>query len=211
MKIEKLKLQIGDIPGFITNCYIVSRNQDANECLVIDPADKIDEILAAVGTRKVVAIVLTHRHDDHSAATSQLVEVTGADVYAHELDAQAIMNPQGHYPKFVREKRKPPQITGLLRDGELLVQAGLELKVIHTPGHSIGSICLYSPDDKVLFSGDTLFYGTTGRTDLPTGDARQMHESLRLLAKLDDDVIVYPGHDSNTSIGNERYRALVEY
>ena len=111
----------------------------------------------------------------------------------------------------MREDRQPPKVTDSLQDNDHLELANIQLEVLHTPGHSIGSICLYAARDDVLFSGDTLFCGTTGRTDLPTGDPLAMHQSLVRLSQLPDAVTVYPGHDWTTTIGEERQRALVEY
>jgi glyoxylase-like metal-dependent hydrolase (beta-lactamase superfamily II) len=211
MNIQTLVLQIGKIPGFSTNCYIVSESETADQAIVIDPADQFAQIQDALGKRQVAAIILTHRHDDHTSAASQLVQASAAPIYAHELDVQAIEHPQGHYPSMIAEERNPPVVTNILHDGDVVNIAGVELQVLHTPGHSAGSICLYNAKDAILFSGDTLFYGTTGRTDLASGSPQEMHQSLLRLAELPDNVDIYPGHDRPTTIANERHRALVEY
>ncbi|MDR2107999.1 MAG: MBL fold metallo-hydrolase [Coriobacteriales bacterium] len=211
LKIQTLPLQIGRIFGFITNCYLLAAGSEAQSLVVIDPADGVQRILKAVSGRKVDAIILTHRHADHTAAAAELVQATGAVVYAHELDAPAIQQPEGHYPHFSRESRQPPKVDVLLHDRDRIELADIAFEVLHTPGHSVGSICLYVAAAEALFSGDTLFYGTTGRTDLPTGDAAAMHDSLVRLSALPDCVRVYPGHDQSTTIAAERHRALIEY
>jgi glyoxylase-like metal-dependent hydrolase (beta-lactamase superfamily II) len=193
------------------NCYIAAASEAAEGVIVIDPGDRCEKILAKLAGRQVYAIILTHRHSDHTAAASQLAAATGAPIYAHELDADAIEFPKEHYPKFSPEKREPPKLARRLRDGDVIEHGGIRLEVISTPGHSSGSICLLAREDMILFSGDTLFEGTTGRTDFETGSPAEMHASLRRLAQLDDGVLVLPGHDRPTTIGDERSRALVEY
>jgi glyoxylase-like metal-dependent hydrolase (beta-lactamase superfamily II) len=229
MDIEVLQLQIGDDPHFVTNCYILSGNGgDANASsgsdsapdlvgaggtgvVVIDPADKLEQIIAALAGRAVAAIVLTHRHDDHTGAAAQLAAYSGAPVFAHSDDAAAIERPSGRYPFFGRERRSPPKVTRLLADGDVFEAGGLKLEVMHTPGHSAGSICLLDATAGILFSGDTLFFGTCGRTDLPSGSPTEMHASLRRLSQLPQQTKVYPGHELATTIGAELGRGLSEY
>ncbi|MDR0501065.1 MAG: MBL fold metallo-hydrolase [Coriobacteriales bacterium] len=211
MNIQTLPLQIGRDLSFTTNCYIVSATKNATEVVVIDPADKVEQILAAIRNRKVAAILLTHRHDDHTGAAGELVAATKALVYAHEQDRQAIEQPQGRYPFYSHERRNPPKVSKLLAEGDIVCAAGLNLKVLHTPGHSAGSICFYSDVEKILFSGDTLFCGTCGRTDFASGSPAAMHDSLQRLSKLPPDTKVLPGHDSATTIGAELNRGLSEY
>ncbi|MDR3307287.1 MAG: MBL fold metallo-hydrolase [Coriobacteriales bacterium] len=192
---------------FTTNCYVAAPAPNSARVVVIDPAGELPSILEVIGGRTLAAIIVTHRHDDHLGALKGLVEKTSAPVYAHCLDATAI-----------EERCFPPArdrgtlgLVSRLDEGDTVTCDTLTLTVLHTPGHTIGSMCLYSAPDKLLFSGDTIFRGTTGRTDLPTGSPSEMAQSLIKLSALPDDVTVYPGHDAPTTIAFERTRALVEY
>jgi glyoxylase-like metal-dependent hydrolase (beta-lactamase superfamily II) len=177
---------------------------------LIDAPAQPDLLLQEIGGKELVAIILTHNHFDHVGAAAALVKATGATVYAHELDADIIE--QGSRDTFASvESIEGVKVDVGLKGGEKLDLAGVKFDVLHTPGHSKGSICLLNNEEKVLFSGDTLFKGTTGRTDFAGGSPVQMHDSLIELSKLADDVIVLPGHDAHTTIAAERTRALIEY
>jgi len=168
-----------------TNCYLVTNNQGT---LIIDPGAESEKILKALGDQKVKALVLTHGHYDHVTEAFYLKEKLNCLVMIHKKD-EAMMS----YSTQVRADK-------LLKDGDQL----LVLKVIHTPGHSEGSICLYSEKEKVLFSGDTLFAGNYGRCDLPGSSQREMENSLKRLLTLPPETKVYPGHGQPTTIGKER-------
>ncbi|MDR1082884.1 MAG: MBL fold metallo-hydrolase [Coriobacteriales bacterium] len=202
MRVERVEVQIG--PGFIENCYILSDAADATRVTVVDPGAQVEKIRAAVGDRTVERIVLTHRHYDHVGALAQLVQATGAEVVAHTLDAQAISEPA---PSRLSPARHATPtgvpVTKTVEDGDIIRVGNTQLSVLYTPGHTIGSICLYDDNDHILIAGDTLFRGAVGRTDLPTGNAAQQRESLRKLAQLPGDTKVHPGHDQDTSIGRE--------
>jgi glyoxylase-like metal-dependent hydrolase (beta-lactamase superfamily II) len=153
----------------------------------------------------VDGIVLTHRHFDHIGALGELLERTGAPLYAHSLD-EAIA-PEDSWNEHIAGFRRVymPSITTLVNDGDLIPVGATKLEVIHTPGHTIGSICLYNEVSGVLLAGDTLFFESVGRTDFPTGDVTQQKTSLKRLAQLPDAVVVYPGHDQSTTIGHEKH------
>ncbi len=188
------------------NVYIIS---DAQGTLVVDPSDDAERILAALGDRKLDAIVITHGHWDHTGAACELREKTGAPVIASVDDASWIENPEERYAGI---KGTACSVDRRVKSGDVIKTGGMEWKVIETPGHSPGSICLFLIPQfgnhkdglPVLISGDTLFAGCTGRTDFEGGSVAQMAASMKKLAKLPDDVVVLPGHNSPTTIGNER-------
>ena len=173
-----------------TNTYILSNDTDA---LVIDPGYEADAILDALQGRTLKAIVLTHGHFDHVGAVKELVAETGCDVYIHPA-----------------ESAMPPMMTAgqlyythTYGEGDTISPvSGIELHVLHTPGHTPGSVCLLWKDQ--MFSGGTLFEGSCGRVDLPGGDPRVMMESLRRLASLQADYHVHPGHGGSTTLAQEK-------
>ena len=179
-------MKIGPIQ---TNCYIISDN---NEALVIDPGFDIDQILPLLKDTTVNAIVLTHGHFDHVTEAFLLQAKTKAPVLIHEKDETMMA-----FTNKMKANR-------LLKDGDVITVGNEKFVVIHTPGHSSGSICLYNEKEKLLFSGDTLFYGTYGRTDLPGSSQKEMEKSLKKLLKLPENVKVYPGHGRETTIGDEQ-------
>lgn len=196
------RLEVG---SFATNCYIV--NSDVSrEGIIIDPGDEAGCILKEVDHAglNIRVIVLTHGHSDHTSALKDVKEATGAQIAIHTDDVGTLK--QKLLSVFMGTGFKsPPSPDWLLNDGDTISIRGIELAVLHTPGHSRGSICLLG--DGVLFSGDTLFNCGIGRSDLPGsgGNQEQLIESIhnRLLV-LDDDTKVYPGHGSDTTIGTER-------
>jgi glyoxylase-like metal-dependent hydrolase (beta-lactamase superfamily II) len=188
-----------------TNCYIIS-NEIAKEAIVIDPADKAVAIEQYLKANDLVCkgILLTHGHFDHILAASELAGDTHAKIHIHEAEAELAENPDlNASAQFRREYSLIPDV--LLKDNEVLPMAGFTVKVIHTPGHTAGGACYYFTELGVLFSGDTLFLESVGRTDLPSGNGRTLVESIRSkLMLLEDQVKVYPGHGNPTTIGYER-------
>lgn len=179
-------LPVGELQ---TNCYIISKD---NEALVIDPGAEIDRILRELKDLKVKYIVLTHGHYDHVTEAFSLKEKVKAPVIVHEKDeVMMIMTTQ-----------QKADLT--VKSGDKLDLKGLTLTVLHTPGHSAGSMCLYSEKEKMLFSGDTLFAGCYGRTDLPLGSQTEMENSLKRILALPGDIKVFPGHGPATTIAQEK-------
>lgn len=188
-----------------TNCYIVT-NEDTKEGLIIDPSDQAADIKARIQELEItpVAILLTHGHFDHIMAAKDLKETYHIPVLAGEKE-KAMLEDYNLNGTLSVGRNYTLSADRLLKDGEELTLGGLKIKVIHTPGHTAGSVCYYFEKEKVLLSGDTLFLESVGRTDMPTGNTHDLLESLnRKLMLLPDDVIVYPGHGDKTAIGYEK-------
>ena len=186
-----------------TNVHILG-DARTREAIAIDTATPslawiADELAARDWTLKL--IVSTHGHWDHIGDNAAVASHTGADIAVHALDRERLTDPQPLWAPFDIVPSVPAvdlAERGVIRFGEL------RLTVLHTPGHTEGSVCLLAGDEGLLFSGDTLFAGAWGRTDLPGGDDRAMAESLARLSGLEDQVRVFPGHGRDTTIGAER-------
>lgn len=189
-----------------TNCYVVS-NEDTKEAIVIDPAEhagKIIKVLEKEGAA-LKAILLTHGHFDHMTAANGLREKTGAKLYAHEAEAELLKTPELNLSVAFTGMPVSTEADVLVKDGEVLALAGMELKVIHTPGHTKGGCCYLLENQGILFSGDTLFQRTIGRTDFPTGDYQTLLDSIRKrLFVLNEEIKVLPGHNDTTTIAYEK-------
>ena len=176
-----------------TCCYILSQ-EHAKECIVIDPGDEPDRILQAAGERKIAAILLTHGHFDHIGAVSALKQ-DGTRLLVHELDAPMLQDPDLNVSRLLDFRSvTAPAATGLLHEGDRLILAGLSVEVLHTPGHTPGSVCFLIEGH--LFTGDTLFEHGWGRTDLPGGDEQALFASLRRLMPMVRTVPFHPGHNA---------------
>ena len=188
------------------NCSIVGDEQ-SREAIVIDPGDDIEEILEIVRRHALTVkqIVVTHAHIDHVGGAMKLKKATGAAILLNENDLEQIRILPEQADWIGVPDPGAVTIDSALRDGHAVRVRGIEANVMHTPGHTQGSVCLYVPAEKLLLAGDTLFAGSIGRTDLPGGDFRQIIRSLhgRVLA-LPDETRVIPGHGPETTIGEER-------
>ena len=194
------KLELGP---FATNCYIVG-SESGREGMIIDPGDKAEQILKKVESMglDIKLIVLTHGHIDHIGGLKKIKEATGAEVAIHADDARSLRK-QPLSIIFGLFYPTPPPPDRLLNDGDSVDVGDLHFEVLHTPGHTPGGICLLG--EGVVFSGDTLFNCSVGRTDLPGGSYDKLMGSIQTkLMMLPDDTIVYPGHGGETTIGAER-------
>lgn len=179
-----------------TNCYVVT-DENALVCAVIDPGDESNTILDYIEDNKLSckAILITHAHFDHVSAVNAMLEATGAELYMCEKDLELAKT--GASGRFT-----PPENTHFYKDGDEVKVAGLTFKVMETPGHTPGGVTLICGD--ALFTGDTLFRGSCGRTDLPGGDMRAELRSLKRIASLEGDYEVYPGHAESSMLSIER-------
>ena len=188
-----------------TNCYFVYR-ENSDKVLVFDPADHGEKIEAALGQHGLhtAAILLTHGHFDHAGAAEELADKYQISIYAHEAERETLEDPGLNLCGMIGE-HKVYRADIFVKDEEVLNLAGFSIRVFFTPGHTIGGCCYYIADEKILFSGDTLFQESVGRTDFPRGSASDLIRAIReKLMPLPDDVTVYTGHDESTLIGYER-------
>ena len=194
-----------------TNCYFL-KNKETGELLIIDPADAPEKIFQKVEEMqgRPVGILLTHGHYDHILAAPAVKEQYQIKIYAcaqeQEMLREPSMNMSGYGGKSTSIK---PDV--LLHDLEVFTAAGFSIQMLHTPGHTPGSCCYYLKEEGVLFSGDTLFYGSVGRTDFEGGSTADIVRSLhKLVDNLPEETEVFPGHDASTTIGYEkRYNPFV--
>lgn len=188
------------------NCYILSCDK-TGEAVVIDPGGVTSEMTRHLESRgqKVVFIICTHGHYDHIGGVSEIRKQCGAPVLIHADDRDMLVNPRKYVPflgMMLPDMAEPERI---LAGGEVLKVGGLTLKILHTPGHTKGSISIVVMEEELVFTGDTLFMEGVGRTDLPGGSTAQLTSSIKeKLFTLPDKTTVYPGHGPQTDIGYEK-------
>lgn len=196
-----INLAVGQLQ---TNCYIVY-SENTKDCIIIDPGDEAQRILSTVDENnlKVKYIVLTHGHFDHIGAVREVQNATGALVVIHKDDASYLADGRRNLSSYIGIKQDEVKADKLLSDGDTIEVGDMVFKVIHTPGHTPGGICILK--DNLLFTGDTLFDSSIGRTDFPYGSLPQLIESIKnKLYTLDADYVVYPGHEGKTTLDKER-------
>lgn len=193
------------LPVCAMNCYLAI-NEKTNESIIIDPGSAPERIKAGVeqsGTTPV-AILLTHGHFDHAGAAADIAKTYNIQVYAFEGERETLESPEINLSIMMGA----PEVYNadvFLKDEQEIDLAGLSVKCLYTPGHTPGGCCFYFPNEDIVFTGDTLFCGSVGRTDFPGGSMSQLVGGIKSkLMVLPDDTICYPGHESATTIGEER-------
>lgn len=200
------RLKLNTALGEPTNCYIVE-DEETKETMVIDPGGepkKIIEMLDTLGINELKYIYLTHCHGDHFGGIIELKNKKGGKILIHRDDAEGLYNPSISLTYYIGMDDIQLEADSRVDEADTIHLGKMQFKVIHTPGHTKGGTCLYCKEQALLFSGDTLFKGTWGRTDLPTSNFPQIIASItNKLATLPDDTIVYPGHGKSTRIKEE--------
>lgn len=185
------------------NCHLI---WDKNKhCLVVDPGDDCNRILEVIEMHhlSVKKIILTHGHYDHVGAVNELKKATGAIVISHEEEKELILNPDLSLARYISPDFSIPQVDSYVKEGDVISAGNLSLTVMHTPGHTQGGMCLYGHG--ILFSGDTVFYGTLGRWDFPTGNLSKLgHSIIHKIFTLPEDTVIYSGHGPKTTVGEEK-------
>lgn len=190
--------------NFATNTYLIYDEKTFDGVLIdlADNVDKIQEFQESLNI-KLMYLILTHCHADHIAGLKKLKKIyPDIKILIHELDAPSLIKDEINLCSMLETELNFIEADRTLKDGDVISVSDMKLKVIHTPGHTAGSISILIED--ALFSGDTLFKGTHGRTDMPTGNFADILASLKKLMELPDNTIVYPGHENSTMIGEER-------
>ena len=193
--LRDMKIIAYSLGSYFTNCYLVY-DENAGKACLIDPAVYDDEIINVISSKGLTLeyIILTHGHFDHILGADGFRDKTGAEIAVYELETE--------YLDFLEDDEKFSADI-LLKDDDTLTFGGISLKVMHTPGHSKGSCCFICGDEKVMFSGDTLFKGTIGRYDLYGGDYDTLMESLQKIKSIKENYMVYPGHGDSTTLAYE--------
>lgn len=198
-KIDVKCLPVGE---FRENCYLVV-NTGTRECLIVDPGEEGERIIRAAQAYRPAAVLLTHAHWDHIGAVDAVCGHFGIPLYVHEADAPKLTdsakNVARQFGYDVTVSARPI----MLRGGETLSLAGMDLRVLHTPGHSAGSVCYLLPGAQGVLTGDTLFAHGYGRTDFADGSFHDLKESLRALFHLSPRQIAYPGHEEAGAVGRD--------
>ena len=192
---------VGD---FQVNCYLVSN--DRGKALVIDPGGDTDEIALALEKHEltVAAYLITHGHMDHISALAELANLHPAPVCIHPSDEKWAYGGANQMLPYYGVPARPAMTVRRLADGQQWEDEGIRYRVITTPGHTPGGVCFHLYEEKMLFTGDTLFAGSVGRTDFAGSSDTLLDESLMKLIRLPDDTVVYPGHGPATTIGREK-------
>ena len=206
MILKQLKIQTDAIRDK-TNCYIIFE-ENSKETMCIDPAgdvDRIEDMIRNVLKGNLKYIYLTHCHVDHIGGVTELKERCGGKILIHRKDSMGLNDPNINLSTVVGMPKIELEADSIIDDKDLIHLGELEFKVIHTPGHTAGSTSLYCAKEKCLFSGDTIFAGTWGRTDLPTSSREHIMESImNKILVLPENIFIYPGHGKATMLKDEK-------
>ncbi len=185
------------------NCFIVA-DERSKECFIVDPGDEPDRILDFVNENdfRIKYIICTHAHFDHVGAVSDIKKATGAKIVIHADDLEIYRRTREQGSSWGFELDEQPEPDMFVSEGDRIEIGELRFEIFHTPGHSPGGICIYG--EGILITGDTLFAGSVGRTDLYGGDVEELRQSFRRLMSLSDGIKVLPGHGAETTIGKEK-------
>ena len=205
MILKRLQVKTPQV-GLLTNSYIIC-DEESKEAMVIDPGgepEKIAEVLDILEA-KLKYIFITHCHADHIGAIAELKKLKGGKILISRADSEGLYNEEINLAYIINMEKPELKADSRVDDDDLIHVGNIEFKVIATPGHTKGGLCLYSEKEKLVFTGDTLFSGTWGRTDLPTGSFVEIITSItNRLMTLPDHTIVYPGHGKITMIQDEK-------
>lgn len=202
----KIKVYSYVVGPVCTNCYFAV-NTETREAIIIDPGAAAEYLIEQVEKEglRPAAVFLTHGHFDHATAAADVAEHFGVQIYVHELEKETLENPSLNLCAMAGDKGLAFHADVYVKDGQMLEISGFSIRVLHTPGHTIGGVCYYFIKENVLFSGDSLFCESIGRTDFPKGSMSDLIRSVKeKLLVLPEYVHVYPGHNEETTIEHER-------
>lgn len=198
-KVAVERLVVGELA---VNCYIVE-NTETHECFIVDPGAQAQVIIQRAGERKVCAVLLTHGHYDHIGAVDEVCAHFDIPAYIHAGDAAKLGDAMANVSAVFGEPLTQNTVPQRIEEEGTLTLAGIDLQIMHTPGHSNGCICCILPDGQGILTGDTFFAHGYGRTDFADGDFGKLHQSLRRLYRLTPKMIAYPGHDIPGIVGRD--------
>lgn len=202
-RLSVTRLSVGPLSA---NCYLVVNNQ-TNECIIIDPGGEAERIQTCCIACHPVAVLLTHGHFDHCSAVDAICAKYGIPLYVHKADLPILTDSERNVSSLFGQPLNITTPAIPVTDGQVLTLAGLNITVLHTPGHTEGSVCYLLPDHLGLLSGDTLMAHGYGRTDFPGGDFRKIRDSLHKLFHLTPKIKLYPGHDEESFVGRDSEEA----